>query len=44
MESRSEGPRAGSKILKYFVHYHGWNKNWDEWVPGARWEKNHEET
>ena len=38
MESRSEreGVPRGSKILKYFVHYHGWNKNWDEWVPGAR--------
>jgi len=21
---------------KYFIHYHGWNKNWDEWVPEAR--------
>ena len=18
--------------VKYFIHYHGWNKNWDEWV------------
>ena len=18
--------------MKYFIHYHGWNKNWDEWV------------
>ena len=17
---------------KYFIHYHGWNKNWDEWA------------
>ncbi len=25
-----------SKILKYYVHYYGWNKSWDEWVPGAR--------
>ena len=23
-------------ISKYFIHYHGWNKNWDEWVPEAR--------
>jgi len=23
-------------IPKYFIHYHGWNKNWDEWVPEAR--------
>ena len=21
---------------KYQIHYHGWNKNWDEWVPDAR--------
>lgn len=20
----------------YFVHYNGWNKNWDEWVPETR--------
>ncbi len=40
---RDNKPKAGgvaapgaTKILKYFVHYHGWNKNWDEWVPGAR--------
>lgn len=23
-------------IPKYFIHYHGWNKNWDEMVPEAR--------
>lgn len=23
-------------IPKYFIHYKGWNKNWDEWVPEAR--------
>lgn len=23
-------------VPKYFIHYHGWNKNWDEWVPEAR--------
>uniref|UniRef100_A0A1I8J605 MRG domain-containing protein n=1 Tax=Macrostomum lignano TaxID=282301 RepID=A0A1I8J605_9PLAT len=22
--------------IKYFVHYQGWNKNWDEWVGDAR--------
>uniref|UniRef100_A0A1I8GFT9 MRG domain-containing protein n=1 Tax=Macrostomum lignano TaxID=282301 RepID=A0A1I8GFT9_9PLAT len=22
--------------MKYFVHYQGWNKNWDEWVTEAR--------
>jgi len=25
-----------NKTTQYFIHYHGWNKNWDEWVPEAR--------
>lgn len=24
------------KQMKYFIHYNGWNKNWDEWVPDNR--------
>lgn len=24
------------KGVKYFIHYAGWNKNWDEWVPEDR--------
>ncbi|GAB1605970.1 mortality factor 4-like protein 1 [Argonauta hians] len=24
------------KIIRYFIHYNGWNKNWDEWVPECR--------
>uniref|UniRef100_A0AAQ4R741 Mortality factor 4-like protein 1 n=1 Tax=Gasterosteus aculeatus aculeatus TaxID=481459 RepID=A0AAQ4R741_GASAC len=24
------------KLIKYFIHYSGWNKNWDEWVPESR--------
>ncbi|KAL3233308.1 hypothetical protein MRX96_022938 [Rhipicephalus microplus] len=24
------------KQTKYFIHYSGWNKNWDEWVPVSR--------
>uniref|UniRef100_A0A3Q3FSS9 Mortality factor 4-like protein 1 n=1 Tax=Labrus bergylta TaxID=56723 RepID=A0A3Q3FSS9_9LABR len=24
------------KHIKYFIHYSGWNKNWDEWVPESR--------
>ncbi|XP_049905820.1 mortality factor 4-like protein 1 isoform X2 [Epinephelus moara] len=24
------------KQIKYFIHYSGWNKNWDEWVPESR--------
>lgn len=23
-------------VVKYFIHYSGWNKNWDEWVPESR--------
>ncbi|KAK3097422.1 hypothetical protein FSP39_009541 [Pinctada imbricata] len=24
------------KAVHYFIHYNGWNKNWDEWVPESR--------
>ncbi|KAB0802499.1 hypothetical protein PPYR_04685 [Photinus pyralis] len=24
------------KHVKYLIHYAGWNKNWDEWVPETR--------
>ncbi|CAD5118689.1 DgyrCDS7372 [Dimorphilus gyrociliatus] len=24
------------KSIKYYVHYNGWNKSWDEWVPESR--------
>uniref|UniRef100_A0A2I3GKN1 Uncharacterized protein n=1 Tax=Nomascus leucogenys TaxID=61853 RepID=A0A2I3GKN1_NOMLE len=24
------------KQVKYFIHYSGWNKNWDEWLPENR--------
>ncbi|XP_077988844.1 mortality factor 4-like protein 1 [Glandiceps talaboti] len=24
------------KQTRYFIHYNGWNKNWDEWVPESR--------
>lgn len=24
------------KVTKYLIHYNGWNKNWDEWVPENR--------
>ncbi|XP_033634608.1 mortality factor 4-like protein 1 [Asterias rubens] len=24
------------KAVRYFIHYNGWNKNWDEWVPESR--------
>ena len=22
--------------ISYFIHYNGWNKTWDEWVPSSR--------
>ncbi|KAL7032716.1 hypothetical protein ACKWTF_007387 [Chironomus riparius] len=24
------------KVVKYYIHYAGWSKNWDEWVPENR--------
>ncbi|XP_058948676.1 mortality factor 4-like protein 1 [Pocillopora verrucosa] len=24
------------KVTRYLIHYNGWNKNWDEWVPENR--------
>ncbi|XP_066993241.1 mortality factor 4-like protein 1 isoform X2 [Anabrus simplex] len=24
------------KQVRYYIHYAGWNKNWDEWVPESR--------
>ncbi|CAN8328291.1 unnamed protein product [Cochlearia groenlandica] len=32
-----------NKEWKYFVHYLGWNKNWDEWVSSDRLLKHSEE-
>ncbi|XP_078684157.1 mortality factor 4-like protein 1 isoform X3 [Branchiostoma floridae x Branchiostoma belcheri] len=28
--------QAKDKQVRYFIHYSGWNKNWDEWVPESR--------
>ncbi|KAF3439019.1 hypothetical protein FNV43_RR17294 [Rhamnella rubrinervis] len=33
----------GKKDWRYFVHYLGWNKNWDEWVGADRLLKHTEE-
>eukprot|EP01083_Nonionella_stella_P301875 1038167_1 len=30
---------GGTDNPMYFVHYNGWNKQWDEWVPGSRCSK-----
>ncbi len=35
VRSKREG-KAGGGDFSYFVHYQGWNKNWDEWVPEKR--------
>ena len=29
-------PKSVSGNYKFFIHYHGWNKNWDEWVAEPR--------
>ena len=29
---RPKGSSSETGPVKYFIHYHGWNKNWDEWV------------
>jgi len=35
--STAAGPAASAgAIFSYFIHYQGWNKNWDEWVTEAR--------
>ena len=28
--------REGNKGYYYLIHYNGWNKHWDEWVPESR--------
>ncbi|KAL8608831.1 hypothetical protein ACOMHN_034776 [Nucella lapillus] len=30
------------KQTRYYIHYNGWNKNWDEWVPESRVLKHNE--
>merc|ERR1711860_367429 len=35
-EAKIQKVESKNKQTKYFIHYHGWNKNWDEWVPEAR--------
>ncbi|CAH1797971.1 unnamed protein product [Owenia fusiformis] len=31
------------KALRYLIHYSGWNKSWDEWVPESRIMKHNEQ-
>ncbi|XP_031495773.1 protein MRG1 isoform X1 [Nymphaea colorata] len=35
-EAKVQKAEIRKKEWKYFVHYHGWNKNWDEWVSADR--------
>ena len=32
VKAANAGEGAAATVVKYFIHYHGWNKNWDEWV------------
>ncbi|GMJ08721.1 MORF related gene 1 [Hibiscus trionum] len=42
-EAKVQKVELRKKEWKYFVHYLGWNKNWDEWVAADRLLKNTEE-
>ncbi|KAK6294139.1 hypothetical protein J4Q44_G00349690 [Coregonus suidteri] len=35
-EAKAVKTNIKEKQIKYFIHYSGWNKNWDEWVPESR--------
>lgn len=35
-EAKIQNVEIQNGVPKHFIHYHGWNKNWDEWVPEAR--------
>ncbi|GAB6028586.1 Mortality factor 4-like protein 1 [Chamberlinius hualienensis] len=35
-EAKCIKSQVKDKTVKYFIHYSGWNKNWDEWVPESR--------
>ncbi|XP_054707348.1 mortality factor 4-like protein 1 [Uloborus diversus] len=35
-EAKCIKSQVKEKAVKYFIHYSGWNKNWDEWVPESR--------
>ena len=35
-EAKIQKVAESETSTKYLIHYHGWNKNWDEWVPDAR--------
>ncbi|XP_054756378.1 mortality factor 4-like protein 1 [Lytechinus pictus] len=35
-EAKCVKSEVKDKMIRYFIHYNGWNKNWDEWVPESR--------
>ncbi|XP_076350196.1 mortality factor 4-like isoform X2 [Tachypleus tridentatus] len=35
-EAKCMKTQVKDKQMKYFIHYSGWNKNWDEWVTESR--------
>ncbi|XP_071506093.1 mortality factor 4-like protein 1 [Diadema antillarum] len=35
-EAKCVKSEVKDKTIRYFIHYNGWNKNWDEWVPESR--------
>ncbi|NP_001158545.1 Mortality factor 4-like protein 1 [Oncorhynchus mykiss] len=35
-EAKAVKTNIKERQIKYFIHYSGWNKNWDEWVPESR--------
>jgi mortality factor 4-like protein 1 len=35
-EAKCVKTEVKDRVQNYFVHYNGWNKNWDEWVPETR--------
>ncbi len=37
-----DGVPRGTRLPKYFIHYNGWNKKWDEWVTAIRMLKHNE--
>ncbi|KAK7496930.1 hypothetical protein BaRGS_00011910 [Batillaria attramentaria] len=35
-EAKCVKAEVKDKQVRYHIHYNGWNKNWDEWVPESR--------
>nr|AFK35210.1 unknown [Medicago truncatula] len=42
-EAKVQKAEIGKNEWRYFVHYLGWNKNWDEWVGESRLMKHNDE-